>query len=101
MSNRLSDPSNGTGDCLSEDQSREWAIAKLLLDANAHTTRALEEHLLRNFIRTDSNDYTMLRQSLENSIQTHTEIVENLETTLAVVEANESTETQSVRTLQN
>lgn len=57
----------------------DWAVAKTLLDANAHTVQAFEYHLLRTYREDASRNLESMRSNIEQAIDEHEKIIEELE----------------------
>lgn len=64
-----------------EEDSRtlNWMIAKSLLDANAHETRAFEHHLLRTYYPDGSSELEATKEHIGAAIDEHEKIIEQLE----------------------
>ena len=78
------------GDATAEET--EWIIVKTLLDANARTSQALEHHLLRTYYQQRAPDIEEMRTCVEEAIEEHERIVEDLRLTveaLGELEADE------------
>ena len=80
----LSGPSDSSSDDPFEDPG--WVVAKTLLDANARSVRAFEQHLLWTYYRTEG-DPAQTKRTLRQAIQDHERIIEDLE--LAIVALDE------------
>lgn len=64
----------------------KWAVAKSLLDANAHSTQAFEYHLLQTYHPQHSSNWDSMQECLRQAIHSHEKIVEELEFALEAVE---------------
>lgn len=68
----------------------EWTAAQAMLQANAETTRALEEYLAQTQYRDDVSEFSSVESRLETIIAQHERLVEDLE--LALQALDETTE---------
>ncbi|WP_135807157.1 hypothetical protein [Halorussus marinus] len=60
-------------------QNWEWLVAKSLLDANAHSSRAFEQHLLYTYHADADGDSEEMCRHIERAIEEHERIIEHLE----------------------
>lgn len=89
MAERTISEREGTKSERSELREREWAVAKTLLDANAHTVQAFEYHLLRAYREDASPNPELIRSNLSQAIDKHEKIIGNLEAARRAVVALE------------
>lgn len=64
---------------IEEDRDVEWVVAKSLLDANAHCTRALEQFLLQTLWSDNPSNLESVGESVQRAIEEHEKSIEHLE----------------------
>lgn len=80
-------PPDGIRDELSTDTDLDWTVVSSLLTADHLTNCALEEQLLRLYY--DDGDEFDERRHLDETIDRHTEIIEQLEFSKSLLEAKQ------------
>lgn len=64
----------------------KWAVAKSLLDANAHSTQAFEYYLMGTYHSDVSSNWDSMQECLRQAIDQHRKIVEELQVAAEIVE---------------
>lgn len=83
-------PSDGVQGELSRDADLDWTVVSSLLTADYLTNCALEEHLLRIYY--DGSDEFDERRHIDETIDRHAEIIEQLELAKSLLEAEQDGE---------
>lgn len=67
-------------------QELRWAVAKSLLDANAHSTQAFEYYLMGTYRSDASLNLDSMQQCLWQAIDEHQKIIEELQVAAEIIE---------------
>ncbi|UPV75646.1 hypothetical protein M0R89_06165 [Halorussus limi] len=70
---------SSTGEDFEDAEELQWVLAKTLLDANAHSTQALENYLLLTHRGDGSANLDSVQESIRRAIDEHETIIEELE----------------------
>ncbi|MES3517175.1 MAG: hypothetical protein PPP58_05875 [Natronomonas sp.] len=77
------------------DESRAWQLSKHLLEAQAQTTAAFEDHLLISHL--ESGSRAKMETAIEQAIDRHERIIEELEAVRQEIDGDEGGATDELK----